>query len=268
MPDRALPLGTEEARAHRWWRRGRPIGSIGRASKFLDDVGFALLFPKSGLALPSLFEAASDRAIERLGSDWGPDTERVWGWKDELPKRQLAWYGRFLHSRPSFLSPAFLKLVYPRAGDPEDFDRSPLGPDARRIARMILLSGPLSTAALREATAAEGGRGAARFSKTLGELGRELVVTHFGTEDQGAGWPSAVLELTARAFDVRRSEDASADEARLEATRRFLDTMLWARPYHLGNAFGWGAPVARAAFEDLVDRGEAARDGPGYRRTE
>jgi hypothetical protein len=40
--------------------------------------------------------AATDRTISHLGEEWGPDAEREWGWKDELPLRRLAWYGRFL----------------------------------------------------------------------------------------------------------------------------------------------------------------------------
>jgi predicted N-acetyltransferase YhbS len=44
-------------------------------------------------------------------------------------------------------------------------------------------------------------------------------------EQVGAGWPSAVLELTARAFDLGGRE---ADEVarRRRVGRRFLDTML------------------------------------------
>ncbi|MGH2660521.1 MAG: hypothetical protein ACRDHS_12900 [Actinomycetota bacterium] len=44
----------EKARARRWWQTGRRVGSLKRAAAFLDDVGFALLFPKAGMALPSL----------------------------------------------------------------------------------------------------------------------------------------------------------------------------------------------------------------------
>ncbi len=46
-------------RAWRWWQVGRPIRSIGWAGAFVDDVGFALLFPTAAAALPSLHEAAS-----------------------------------------------------------------------------------------------------------------------------------------------------------------------------------------------------------------
>ena len=253
-----------EERATRWWQRRPPLRTLRRAATFIDDVHFALLFPKAGVELPTLFEAASDRRIEQLGQEWGPDTELVWGWKDELPRRGLAWYGRFVRGFPSFLSPALLQYLYPRTGVPGDFEETPLGSDARRIARTILLSGPTSTAALREALGADGRIGQARFSKAILELGRGLVVTHFGTEEQGAGWPSAVLELTARAFPVRPA--AHPDEARRVAAGRFLDTMIRARPHELGNAFGFSAAAARVALEELVRRGEAVRDGPAYRQ--
>lgn len=251
----------DQARAKRWWLTRRKIGSVQRAAAFIEDVGFALLFPKAGIALPSLWAVATEQALQ--DEEWGPDAERVWGWKDELPLRGLAWYGRFLRGRPSFLSPSLLADLYPRVGRPEDFEEAKLSRDAHRIARILLRSGPQPTSALREALAVEGRKGGEAFTAALTELGRELVITHLGTEDEGAGWPSAVLELTVRAFTIPKRRNTEA--ARLRAARRFLDTMIVARPFELGNAFGWGASPARAAFEELRRLGEAERDGSGYR---
>jgi hypothetical protein len=134
---------------------------------------------------------------------------------------------------------------------------------ANRIARILLRSGPQSTAALREALAVEGSRGTERFNRAVGELGRALVVTGYGTSDEGTGWPAGVLELTTRAFSIPRRRDPAA--SRIRAARQFLDTMVSAQSYHLGNAFHWGAKAARESFEELVAAGEAERDGPGYR---
>ena len=250
-----------QARAKRWWLTRRKIGSIRRAAAFVEDVGFALLFPKAGIALPSLWEVATEQAFQE--GDWGPDAERVWGWKDELPLEGLAWYGRFLRGRPSFLSPSLLVDLYPRAGRPDDFEEATLSRDAYRIARILLRSGPQPTSALREALAIEGRKGGEAFTAAVAELERELIVTHLGTEDEGAGWPSAVLELTVRAFRIPKRRNAEGAE--LRAARRFLDTMIEARPFEHGNAFGWGAKRARSALEKLVDRNEADREGPGYR---
>ena len=250
-------------RARRWWQSGPPIKRIDRAARFVDDVGFALLFPKANVELPSLWQAASDRPLSEGEGDWGTDMDRVWRWKDELPRRGLAWYGEFVRGRKSFLSRTLLGDLYPRAGAPDDFAEAAFSPDAHRIARILLLDGPQSTAVLREALDIEGSRGAERFSRAVGELARAHVVTNFGTQDEGTGWPSAVLELTARVFSIPARRDPAT--CRLNVARAFLDTMVIAQPYHLGNAFHWGAAGARSAFEELVARGEAARDGPAYR---
>jgi hypothetical protein len=253
----------EKARAERWWQTRAHLGRIDRAARFLDDVGFALLFPKAGVELPSLWEATSDRPLHEL-VDWnGIDIARVWRWKDELPLKGLAWYGEFVRGRKSFLSPRLLADLYPREGKPEDFADADLSDGARKIARILLRSGPQSTAALREALAIEGSRGTDRFNRAVGELGRALVVTGYGTSDEGTGWPAGVLELTARIFPIPRRRDREA--SRVRAAKSFLDTMVFAQPYHLGNAFHWGATAAREAFEELVAAGEAERDGPGYR---
>ena len=254
----------QKARAERWWQTRTHLGRIDRAARFISDVGFCLLFPKAGIELPSLWEAASDRPLMDAVDQWGgPDIDRVWVWKDQLPRRGLAWYGEFVRGRKSFLSPELLADLYPREGKPGDFADQPFSDDARRIARILLRSGPQSTAALREALSVEGSRGADRFAKAVGELGRALVVTGYGTAEEGTGWPAAVLELTARAFQIPRRRDHEA--CRVRVARRFVQTMIVASPKDLGNTFRWGAKTARGTLEELVARGEAERDGSGYR---
>ena len=51
------------ARAKRWWHTKRKVASIERAAAFIDDVGFALLFPNKGVVLPTLYEVASDQPL-------------------------------------------------------------------------------------------------------------------------------------------------------------------------------------------------------------
>jgi hypothetical protein len=253
----------ERARAKRWWLTRPRVVRIDRAAAFVEDVGFALLYPNKGVVLPSLYDVASDKPLFSAAGDWGPDADRVWGWKDELPRRGLAWYGRFVRGRPSLVAPSLLADLYPRRGRPDDFEDAGLSPQAYRIARILLRSGPQSTGALREALDVDGKKASDAFYRSVTELGRGLVVTHFGVEDEGGGWPVPVLELTARAFRIpaRRSPEA----ARLRAARRYLDTMLLVRPHELGNAFGWGADGARRALERLVEKRQALRDPPAYR---
>jgi len=257
-------MDLDAARARRWWLDRPKIARIDRAGAFVRDVGFSLLFPNKGVELPSLYEASSDKPLwSAEEGDWGPDADRVWGWKDEMPRRGLAWYGKFLRGRPSFLAPDLLADLYPRRGRPDDFEGAGLSPQAYRISRILLRSGPQSTAALREALDVDGKKANDAFHRSLSELGRVLVVTNFGTADEGGAWPVPVFELTARAFTIpsRRSEDA----ARLRVAERFLDTMLAARPAELGNAFGWGAEGARDALERLVAKKRAVVEDGAYR---
>jgi len=130
---------------------------------------------------------------------------------------------------------------------------------------IILDSGPTPAAILRRVAGMEGKRGAARFSKALGELGRALIVTNYGTEEQGTGWPSAVLELTVRAFPIPRGRDRAA--CYLSAARQFLRTLIAARLADLTATFGWTSAEARLALDALVKAGEAECDGGVFRLT-
>jgi hypothetical protein len=252
------------ARARRWWLTKRKVGTIERAGAFVRDVGFSLLFPNKGVVLPTLYEASSDRPlVDAVTGGWSPEADRVWAWKDELPHRGLAWYGHFVRGRPSFLSPELLADLYPRAGRPEDLEDAGLSPTAYRIARIVLRSGPQSTGALREALDVEGRKASDAFFKAVSELGRALVTTHFGVEEEGAGWPTPILELTARAFEIPSRRDVA--QGRLRAASAFVDTMLAVRPHELGNAFGWGAADARAVLERLASAREVERDGSSFR---
>jgi hypothetical protein len=245
-----LDLQTE--RAKRWWHTGRPIRSIERAAAFVDDVGFSLLFPARNVEFPSLYNAATERAAGTAWDiEWGPDAERIWGWKDELPLRGLAWYGKFLTGRASLVSRDLLADLYPRAGRPDDFTQAPLSDDARRIAEMLLLSGPTATGTLREALGLDGKKGQSRFSTAVGELGRQLVITNYGVEEARGGWPAAVLELTSRVFKV--PSRGTGENRRLRATETFLRTMIEAEPAQLSKAFGWPVAEARRTLERLRD---------------
>jgi hypothetical protein len=222
----------ERARQARWWQTRAQIKTIKRASAFIEDVGFALLFPKPGVALPSLWDVVRD---DPRGDGWGPDLAQMWAWKDELPSRRLAWYGRFLMGQPSLLAPGLLADLYP--------DRRSqglglgLGEDARRVLDILRVDGPQPTTVLRTAAEMAGKKGSARFTRAVTQLGRALMVTHHGVSDTGRGWPSVVLDLTERVFAVPGPDAVGVRRRR--AAARYLATVLDARPADLARAFGW-----------------------------
>jgi hypothetical protein len=222
--------------------------SLDQAGEFVDEFGFALLFPAPGLDLPSLFEAVAGPGVVPFASGMNDAESLVWSWKDELPPAGLAWYGKFLYRRASLLSPRVLAALYPGPGDDDDHRSLELSREAHQIAD-ALRPGPLTTAALREIV---GHR--SRYERAMGELHRQLLITSGGVEPQRTGWPATVIELTCRAFPV------GAEFDRGSATRRFLTTVGSTGPRELARAFGWPVAVARAELDSLIASGFADPD--------
>lgn len=167
-----LTLG--RARARRWWVNGRRVASVERAAAFVDDVGFALLFPAPRAVAPSLWEAVTGADKEPFASGMGAAEQRVWTWKDELPRRGLIWYGAFIAGRGSFLSPALLSALYAGAGDVDDHESQGLTPAAHQIA-WALAAEPLPSNLLRSLV---GDRN--RYQRGIADLQRHLLVTTAG----------------------------------------------------------------------------------------
>jgi hypothetical protein len=224
-----------------------------RAAAFIEDVGFALLFPAAKVAAPTLWDAVAGDDVEPFASGMGVNEQKVWTWKDELPRRGQAWYGAFIGKRGSFLSPALLTALYPGHGDVDDHEALPLSPVAHEIAA-ALAGQSLPSDALR---ALVGDR--SRYQRAVIELQRHLLITSAGVQENRTGWPSALLDLTCRRFDVGGRVDHQF------AAGRFLLTLLEATPAELGRCFGWPVAEARARLDALVAAGLADSTGTGYR---
>jgi hypothetical protein len=229
------------------------VRSIARAGAFVDDVAFALLFPSERVLAPSLWEAVAGADAEPFATGMEANEQRVWGWKDELPRRGLAWYGNFVAGRGSFLSPDLLRLLYPASGEEHDHEQLDLSPAAHEIAT-ALRDGPAPSASLR---ALIGDRN--RYQRAAAELQRHLLVTVAGVHEQTSGWPSAVLDLTCRRFDVGAGQDHRA------AADVFLDVVLEASASDLARAFRWPPAEARQHLDAIVAAGRAVQEGGRYR---
>jgi hypothetical protein len=223
------------------------VSTIEEAGEFVDRVGFAVLFPADRIAAPSLWEAVAGPDATPFANGMGPDEERVWTWKDELPLTGAAWYGKFVHNRASLLAPSLLAALYPGDGDPTDHEALDLPAEAHHVAE-VLLTGPLTTAALREIV---GDRG--RYNRGIAALQRHLLVTSAGINEQSAGWPATVIDLTCRLFTVGGGVDDRY------ATARFAQTMVEATPSELARAFGWPIATARERLAALESGGAGRR---------
>lgn len=232
-----------EARRERWWQGGPPLRSLEEAQEYIDDVGISLLFGGAAARYPSLREVSRDESAPRLPSGWGPDLEAMWTWKDTLPVQGRAWLGRYLSGKQTLLSCRLLADLYEFDGKEDDVLSAPgLSAEAGRLVSLLLDEGPMATRALREAVGVTG----KRFDQVLTELGRRLLITNYGVEE-GPGWASCVIELTARAFPVPSHGSRAERDARAAAC--FMDTMVEAKPVVLCRAFGWSRERADAALE-------------------
>lgn len=255
MPTSPGPYGEVElgrARERRWWVRGRRVRSITRAGAFVEDVGFALLFPSARVLVPSLWEAVAGEDAEPFATGMAVDERRVWSWKDELPLRGLAWYGNYADGRGTLLSPSLLRWLYPADGGTEDHRDLDLSATAHEIAT-ALSEGPQPSASLR---ALIGDR--SRYQRAAVELQRHLLVTNAGVHEQASGWPSAVLDLTCRRFDVGGGRDHRA------AAELFIGVVLDASARDLARTFRWPVGEAGGHLDALTTSAHVRRFNNRY----
>lgn len=220
-----------------WWSAGPPLRTRREIDEFIDAVHFMVMFGGDKHPYPCLREACRDDSVPHSADGWGADLELLWEWKDEAPTRAAAWCGRLVGRRLSAVSPHLLGLLYALPGEPEDVLTRELSENGRRVAEFLLGNGPSSTTELTQAVC-----GSKQLDRVRTELG--LLITHYGVASGGSGWPSVVLELTARAFP---GVGGAGDDRAAAAV--FRQTMGDGDPRMLGRAFGWTAARARAALE-------------------
>ncbi len=246
----------------RWPRRVRTPRD---AVKYIDATGFCMLFPVSKVPLPSLYFAVTRRnPHEKM--IWDRYTEMVWRWKDELPRRRRAYYGKYFRGRGTFISlgllPHFLAMRE-SAATPGDHNRfyadGRIGENARVIWQALEKHGPLATLELRHACKMETKAGNVRFKRAILELQCLLIVVHFGAEQETAAWASGRYELTCRAFskETATSRRISPEEARTALAAKFFKWHSGASPIELARLFGWSKAEAVAATESA--KGEIRR---------
>ncbi len=236
----------------RWPRRVRTASD---AVRFIEAVGYCLLFPIKGLPLPSLYYAVA----RRYPVTWDSYTEKIWTWKDELGLKRRAFYAKYFKGRGTFISlgllPHFLAMRESAAGpgDHEAFYAAGrISHEACAIWKALEEHGPLATLELRHACKMDSKAGNARFKRAMLELQCLLVVVHFGTEQETAAWASGRFDLTSRAFprEVSQARRIAPEVARAAVAAKYLKWHPQADPLRLARLFGWTKAEAMAALEN------------------
>ena len=231
------------------------VRTIAQAAAFINRVGFCLLFPIKGLRLPNLWAAVKGKSPRNfdLIAAWDADTERLWRWKDELPRRRLAYSGRYFRGRKSLLSLTFLPCFYRLEGNhgtADEYERlyreGGLSADAHAVSARLYKHGPQAALELRYALGWTDKRGNRRFKRALGELQQRLLIVHWGTKAETAAWESVVYELTPRAFPraVRAALKLAPEEARRRIAGQYRRLNPAATPADFRRLFGWSSGSA------------------------
>lgn len=228
----------------RWPRR---VATPAEAVKYIDAVGYCMLFPVTHVPLPSLYCAVT-RRDPNDGVFFDKYFELIWNWKDELPRRRRAFYAKYFRGRGTFISrrqlPYFLAMrdAAVASGDHYRFYREGrIRDDARVIWKALEEYGPLATLELRHACRMETTAGNVRFKRAMLDLQGMLVVSHFGAVQETGAWASGRYELTCRAFPEETAAAASIapEEAREQVAAKFLERHPGALPAQLARLFGW-----------------------------
>jgi hypothetical protein len=223
------------------------------AVRFINLVGFCVLFPVKNVPLSSLYYAVANRPP----TGWGKYSQLIWKWKDELPKSRRAFYGKYFKGRATFLSLEFLPHFLATEGTALDANEAEEFYEAGRITRNALelwqalaQHGPLPTLELRHACKLETQAGNARFKKAMLELQGLLIVTHSGAAQETEAWASSRFDLVARSFpqQVRQARRISEEDARTAIAAKYCTLYPAASPVQVARLFGWTKAQAVTAI--------------------
>lgn len=256
----------------RMYRRllSRRVRSMDEAARFVDTVGFSLLFASTqGVELPSLFEAIKGKRNMHI-EDWDADADRLWAWKNELPAAKRAYYGKALAGgRPALVSLKMFPYLYAQSAleDVEaDYFRGRVSYEAKRVYDALQSLGPTPTMALRRAAGFDRPGDSQRYHHALDELQRNLVIAPVGATIETGAWASQIFELVARWFprQVERAQRIEAQAARRALAKRYLQTVHAAQPAMLTRVFGWSHEQAKDTLAELLSRGAAKKKGDWF----
>ncbi len=233
-----------------WPRR---VSTPSEAARFIDHTGFCVFFPLKNVPLPSLYYAV----VKRQPTSWDKYARLVWKWKDELPKRRLAFYAKCFKGRATFLSlkllPHFLAMHGTAVGPGEAevfYKAGRISHDALELWQVLTEHGAMATLELRHACKMETQAGNKHFKKAMLELQGLLIVTHSGAEQETESWASNRFDLVSRAFpkQIAEASKISVEDARTALATKYRTLYPSATPVQIARLFCWTKAQAVTAL--------------------
>lgn len=177
MPKPAsLPEDIEDHRDRHWRRDERfKVQTVEDAERFVSDVGFAAAFQDSRKPGPSLYVAVCGRrdAVFPRNVQKDPETSLTWRLKDEIMRRGHVYYAKMCRGRTMLVAPGMIPAFRAIWGMTRKDESTRLGPDARRVLRVLRREWEMGTADLR---AESGVTDRKNFSRAIEELQSAMIV--------------------------------------------------------------------------------------------
>ncbi len=233
------------------------------AVRFIDSVGIALLFPGDNLPLPDLWGAINGgpRSIPKRHHD--PALHKAWDWKDQIPAKKEAWYGKLVRGKPAFVSLQDLPAVYalsPNYGEIEDYleayEDGLLSKEAKLIYEVLLAEGAMPTSTLRKAcNMGGGGDNARRFDRAIVELQTGLKIVKAGISDANRWKYCYIYDLLLRwSPDLgERARQYNSRTAMRHLVTRHLQSSVAAPLNLFPRLFGWEPGVTERVIGEMVE---------------
>jgi hypothetical protein len=245
-----------------------PVRSLLRtpetAAEWLDEVGIALLFPNLDYVLPSLWEAIAGelevhwavRGEDGKFESFTPAMDKLWRWKDELPKRRLACIGLHVARTSSLIAPRLVASMFALTGRSAALDDfGDLEGLDLAVARAALeLGRPASRRELRLLV----GSDKRTTDRSVNALQRKLVFTNAGRSEDEPGWASTLHDLFARRWRSRLRRIPEREEALQKISLSLLGTTSLSVA-DLAASLRIRRPEAAATFEALETSGRVVR---------
>lgn len=234
------------------------VRTLDEAAAWVDGIGIALLFPKSDVVLPSLWEQVNGdpgrnwavRDAEGGFVRWTEELGFLWGVKDELPARRLACVGKHVARVATCVAPRLVATLVAAADAYEPAGRE------LDVVQAIDREGPLTGPQLRQLL--DGAK--KEVDRAIASLHRHLVLTNAHLVEQDGPWGALAHDLLRRRWAVpERTADRAA--ARRQVARLVLGLAGEVTAADLAGPFGWRRAEAAAVLDEVAE----SRQGEGFR---
>jgi hypothetical protein len=261
-------IDRREARYRR--RMNLRVTTKEQAVEFVNDVGFAFLFPIQGVEMPSLWDAIAGRKMPTTNKHSGYEIERTWGWKDESLDKRVWFYGKVLRHKATLVSLDFLPNFYALSENFGDYEHDYLeeyrigamSSEAKQIYEALLKNGALDAVRLRREARLSSEANKPRFEKALTELQTGLKVLPVGIAPAGAWRYAFIYEILPRWYAEvpDRARKIDRGEARTAILDQYLRNVIASPLSSAGRLFGWKSTETQQAAERLAAEGRVALD--------